>query len=106
MRRGGRPGAAVLSLAALALVSCASAPSKPVRVAPPHVLDVEFAAPACHPKAVPEAKRFQLRPWESLRGCFPLELTGAGDCEWACVVVISSPCGNGYWANLKPHGFS
>ncbi|AKU94011.1 hypothetical protein AKJ09_00675 [Labilithrix luteola] len=90
------------SMIAVVALACAQRAEAPVPLASPETLDVVFDSPACERAEPPPSVERVVegitahpsRFWH-VRGCFPVRLSDAPACEWACVVVQSGPCGNG-----------
>jgi hypothetical protein len=83
--------------------ACARPPRTPSPVAPAQALHVVFTSPPCDatgPAPSTEAVlggvvnfKEEERFWQ-LQGCFPIRLSKAPLCEWACVLFHGGPCGN------------
>lgn len=77
--------------------SCGPALTEPALRASTEDLKVAVDAPECPTVARTPDEREVTRnpPYESVHGCFPIELDGNAPCEWACATIEGGPCGNG-----------
>ncbi|MBI5535100.1 MAG: hypothetical protein HY898_20405 [Deltaproteobacteria bacterium] len=56
---------------------------------------MSIEAPPCTPVSrAPSEQEVARDRWETVRGCFTIELDGQPPCEWACLTHKGGPCGN------------